>query len=127
MVATSHRNGFNILPKWYQYGCQMDPGGLLEASWRLLGALKKAWSAKGWLPGAYGALLERSWRPPGPPKTSALGRPEGTQETGFSDLGGQMPSQKEFRRVPNQGPKVIQAENVKITNFVRHLTKSLDV
>ena len=33
----------------------------LEASWRSLGALKKAWSAKGGLPGAYGALLEACW------------------------------------------------------------------
>ena len=35
-------------------------GGLLEASWRLLGALKDAWSAQGGLPGAYGLLLEAS-------------------------------------------------------------------
>ena len=40
----------------------------LEASWRALGALlgalealKKAWSAKGGLPEAYGALLDGSW------------------------------------------------------------------
>ena len=33
----------------------------MEGSWRSLGALKKAWSAKGGLPGAYGALLEASW------------------------------------------------------------------
>ena len=32
----------------------------LEASWGPLGALKKARSAKGGLPGAYGALLEAS-------------------------------------------------------------------
>ena len=50
-----------MAPKWCQHGCQMGPGGLLEASWRSLGALKKAWSAKGGLPGAYGALLDASW------------------------------------------------------------------
>ena len=42
-------------------GSQGDLGGLLEASWRSLGALKKAWSAKGGFPGAYGALLDASW------------------------------------------------------------------
>ena len=35
----------------------------LEVSWRSLAALKEAWSAKGRLPGAYGALLDGSWRP----------------------------------------------------------------
>ena len=39
----------------------MGPGGLLEASWRSLGGLKTAWSAKGGLPRAYGALLDGSW------------------------------------------------------------------
>ena len=38
MVATSLRNGSKIIPKWSQHGCQMGPGGLLEASWRSLGA-----------------------------------------------------------------------------------------
>ena len=33
----------------------------LEASWRPFGALKQAWSAKGVLPGTYGALLDASW------------------------------------------------------------------
>ena len=36
------------------------PGEVLEASWRSLGALKDAWSAKGGLLGAYGSLLEAS-------------------------------------------------------------------
>ena len=39
----------------------MGPGGLLEGSWRHLGALEEAWSAKGRFPGAYGALLDASW------------------------------------------------------------------
>ena len=42
-------------------GSQGSPGGLLGASWRPLGAIKKAWSAKGGLPGAYGALLDATW------------------------------------------------------------------
>ena len=70
-----------------------QPGGLLEASWN-----------------ALGELLEAS----GSPKTllgSALGRPKGTLEIGFDHLGRQMPSQKEPRRVPNRGPKAVQAEN----------------
>ena len=43
----------------------MGPGGHLEGSWRPLGALEEAWSAKGRLPGAYGALLDASWTPLG--------------------------------------------------------------
>ena len=39
----------------------MGPGGHLEGSWRPLGAVEEAWSAKGRLPGAYGALLDASW------------------------------------------------------------------
>ncbi len=61
IVATSLRNGSKIIPKWSQHGCQMGPGGLLEASWRSLGALRKAWSAKGGLPVDYGRLLDASW------------------------------------------------------------------
>ena len=33
----------------------------MEASWRSLGALRKAWSAKGGLPVDYGRLLDASW------------------------------------------------------------------
>ena len=40
---------------------QRVPGEALEACWRPLGAPKTAWSAKGGLPGAYGALLGASW------------------------------------------------------------------
>ena len=39
----------------------MGSGGHLEGSWRPLGALEEAWSAKWRLPGAYGALLDASW------------------------------------------------------------------
>ena len=51
-------------------GYQMGPGGVLEASWTPLGALKKAWSAKGGLPGAYGTLLDASWGALGAEKSS---------------------------------------------------------
>ena len=61
MLATALRNRSKMTPKWFQNGSQIGPGGLLEGSWRSLGALKQAWSAKGGLPGAYGALLEASW------------------------------------------------------------------
>ena len=42
----------------------------LEASWRSLGALKKAWLAKGGLPDAYETLLEASWGALGAKKSS---------------------------------------------------------
>ena len=32
-VATSLRNDSKNAPKWNQHGCQIGPGGLLEASW----------------------------------------------------------------------------------------------
>ena len=48
----------------------MGPGGLLEACWRSLEALKNAWSAKGELPVAYGTLLDASWGAPGDEKGS---------------------------------------------------------
>ena len=51
----------------------MVPGGLLEVSWRPLGAFEEAWSAKGRLPGAYGALQDASWRPSGPKSKVGIG------------------------------------------------------
>ena len=42
----------------------------LEAFWRSLAALKRAWSAKWRLPGAYGALLDASWGALGAEKRS---------------------------------------------------------
>ena len=61
MVATSLRIGSKMAPTWCPHGCQMGPGGLLEACWRSLEALKQAWSAKWRLPLAYGRLLDASW------------------------------------------------------------------
>ena len=46
-------NWSKMAPKRGQHGWQRAPGGF----WGLLGALEKAWSAKGGLPGAYGAPL----------------------------------------------------------------------
>ena len=70
VVGKSLIEGSKMVPKWCQHGCQMGPGGVLEASWRRLGAFKKAWSAKGGLPGADGALLDASWGALGAKKSS---------------------------------------------------------
>ena len=53
----------------------MGPGGHQEGSWRPLGALEEAWSAKGRLPGAYGALLDASWPAPGAARTTIPHQP----------------------------------------------------
>jgi len=37
------QHNFEIALKLCQNVCQTGPGGVLEASWRALGALKKAW------------------------------------------------------------------------------------
>ena len=58
-AATSLRNGLTISPKWHQYGCQMGPGGLLEGSWRPIGALKRLGRPRGGFQGCVG----RSWTP----------------------------------------------------------------
>ena len=90
----------------------------MEASWRPLGALEKAWSAKA-SRGVWGAL-GRLFGPFGPPKTllgSALGRPKGTKETGFELPGDQMGAPKGPRRVLKLAPKANQVENVKTTKI----------
>ena len=84
----------------------MGPGSLLEASWGSLGALKKAWSAKGGLPGAYGALwvgfwgalgvekstLERVWAAPReiPRQVSAILGAKRLQKVGPRRISGQV-------------------------------------
>ena len=106
IVATSLRNGSKMVPKWSQHGCQMGPGGLLEASWRSLGALKKAWSAKGGLPGAYGALLEASWVALGAEKRSLerlLAAPRGIPREVSAILSA--------RKLPKWSPEATRAEN----------------
>ena len=92
MGAKWSPNGWKMA-LWKPLGASWPPAGLLERSWRPLGALLEALGAE-----------KQVWG-------SALGRPKGSYETGFSHLGGQMPSQNEPRRVPNPGPKAIQAEN----------------
>ena len=95
-----------IIPRWLQNPPQLAPKLVLEPSWRPLGYGSFSRSlifASSW---PLGTLLETS----GAPNTllgSALGRPKGTLETGFSVLGSQMASRKEPRRLPNRGPKVI--------------------
>ena len=92
IVATWLRNCSSMTTKLYQHGFQMEPGGLLEVSWRSLGALKKAWLAKGGLPDAYETLLEASW--------GALGAKKVV-------LNGSWPLQEKFqdRFQPSWGPK----------------------
>ena len=106
----------------------MGPGGHLEGSWRHFGALQEAWSAKGRLPGAYGALLDGSWRPSGQKKKlgSALGWPKSTKETGFALSEGQNSAQKRPRRVLKLVPKVNQAENWETMNIVDSTTDFFD-
>ena len=113
------------VPNSSQNCSKMSPEAVLDPSWRPLGSccpfcaliLPSTWP--------LGALLEAS----GPQKSnwgSAPGRPEATWETGFSYLGGQIPSQKEPRRVPNRGPKAVQDENGKTLKFDECLTKFVD-
>ena len=65
--------------------------------------MKRSWTPLGALLEALGAEKSNLG--------SALGRPEGTEETDFELPGGQIPSQKKPRKVPNPGPKAIRAEN----------------
>ena len=66
MAPTWLQNGTKTAAKWGPEAL----GGVLEPSWKPLGASKKAWSAKGGLPGAYGALLDASWGALGAEKSS---------------------------------------------------------
>ena len=55
------QNGSKMVTRWLANRPWRPLGGVLGASWGPPGALKKAWLAKGGLPGAYGALLDASW------------------------------------------------------------------
>ena len=83
--------------KLYQNVCQIGPGGVLEASWRALGALTKAWSAQVGLPGASGSLLERSW--------NALGGLWGRKDVIERLLAGP-------RRIPREFSAILGAEGL---------------
>ena len=76
-----------------------QPGGLLEASWNALGALLEAF-------GAQKSNWKRLLDGPRPPRRLVSALP-----------GGQIPSQKKPRRVPNRGQKRIRAENSKTLIF----------
>ena len=79
-------------------------GGLLETSWRPLGAPRAAWSAKGGLPGAYGSLLAASWSGLGgllEPSWDVL-------EVSWAPKG----SQRRPERLQNPVQKATRAENV---------------
>ena len=106
----------------------MGPGGLLEASWRSLGALKNAWSAKGGLPGSYGALLDASWGALGAEKVGLNGSwplQEQFQDR-FQQSWGPKGSQKGAKMIPKADLKAIQAENDEITKLEGRLMKFLD-
>ena len=119
IVATSLRNGSKIVPKWSQHGCQMGPGGLLEASWRSLGALRKAWSAKGGLPVDYGRLLDASWSDLGAEKSCLerlLAAPRGIPR--------QVSAILEAKRLPKGRPKGSKIESTRRLKLkTRHLQK----
>ena len=90
-------------------------GELLELSWQPGGLLEASWSA-------LGALLDA----PGPLQTklgTALGRPKGTLETGFNDLGGQKAPKTEPVRVQNGVPNRVQVEKGEITKNTIRLTR----
>ena len=72
----------------------------MEASWRSLGALRKAWSAKGGLPVAYGTLLDASWSDLGDEKSCLerlLAAPRGIPRQVSAILGA--------KRLPEGRPK----------------------
>ena len=103
-------SALKMAPKPFENGPYNCSKTALKSIREPLGAVWAAWRS-------LGGLLERSWsalggiRGPNKVIGSALGRPKSSLETGFSHLGGQIPSQKVPRRVPNRGPKAIQAEN----------------
>ena len=114
LVATSLRNCSKIAPKWSQHGCQMSPGGLLEASWRSLGALKKAWSAKD---GSWIALARLS----GPKKSTGdrlLGAPWPAPRQVSAILGAQRLPKWAPRGVPNRAQNVTPLQNSESLDFV---------
>ena len=91
--------------KWVQHWIRIAPStrkpseSLLEASWNALEALLEAF-------GAQKSNWKRRLDGPRPPRRLVSALP-----------GGQIPSQKEPRRVPNRGPKTIRAENSKTLIF----------
>ena len=120
MVATSHRNCCKIVPKWSKYGCQMGPGGLLEVSWRSLGALRKAWSAKGGLPVAYGTLLDASWSDLGADKScleQLLAAPRGIPRQVSAILGA--------TRLPKWGPRGSKIESKRRLELKRRFLQNV--
>ena len=65
----------------------------MEAFWKSLGALKKAWSAKVGLPVAYGTLLDASWSDLGAEKSCLerlLAAPRGMPRQVSAILGAKM-------------------------------------
>ena len=96
-------------PEWSPNGSQMAPQRPLGASWPAEGLLERSWRALGAILGGLGAQ-KSNWNQlldgPRPPRRLVSALP-----------GGQIPSQREPRRVPNRGPKTIRAENSKTLIF----------
>ena len=88
-------------------GSQGGLGGLLEASWRPLGAPKASLSAKEGIPGANAALL-------GPKKVvlTASWPLQGHFQERFQPTWRPKGPKREAKRVQNRVQKVTQAENV---------------
>ena len=115
MVATSLRHGSQMVPTWLPNGPWRLLGGLLEASWRPLGALKKAWSAKGVLPVAYGALLDASWSALGAEQSSLerlLAAPRGIPRQVSAILGAKKGPKRKAKRAQHRVQEATRAENV---------------
>ena len=110
-----------MVPKWLQHGTNMVAKLALEGSWRALGALKKAWSAKGGLPGAYGALLDASWVALGAEKRSLerlLAAPRGIPRQVSAILGA--------KRLPKGRPRGSKIESKRRLELkTRFLQKAL--
>ena len=89
-----------MVPTWLPDGPWGPLGGLSGASWGPLGALAKAWSAKGGLPGAYGALWVGSW--------GALGAEKSTLERVWAaprEIPRQVSAILGAKRLPKGGPR----------------------
>ena len=101
MTPTWLQNGTKTAAKWGPEAL----GGVLEPSWKPLGALKKAWSAKGGLPGAYGALLDGSWGALGAEKSTLerlLATPREIPKQISAIWGGQKAPERGAKRVQNR-------------------------
>ena len=125
-VKNGSLHGSKMAPKWFQNGSQIGPGGLLEGSWRSLGALKKAWSAKGGLPGAYGSLLEASRGARGKALERLLATQRQFSQDKFQPSWGQTAAQRE-PEVQNRTREGAPTESAQPPNLMLVFRKFVDV